>query len=104
MQPGHPRHERGAERRATPGNHDIANAANVSVAHFYDQYFPPSRYEGFPWYGGYLGDPTDGVADGAVNRLNKDNYALFSAGGMDFLVIQPRARHARRTRRRGRRT
>ena len=78
----------GVRNGVNTGNHDFANGGSSSVAHFFDQYFPPSRYEGFPWYGGYLGDPTDGVADGAVNRLNKDNYALFSAGGMDFLVIQ----------------
>ena len=78
----------GVPNGVNTGNHDFANSGSSSVAHFFDQYFPPSRYQGFPWYGGYLGDPTDGVADGATNRLNKDNYALFSAGGMNFLVIQ----------------
>ena len=62
-QPGDPRHER-REERVSPGNHDFANGGRER-SHFFDQYFPPSRYEGFPWYGGYLGDPTDGVADGA---------------------------------------
>ena len=53
------------------------------VATFYDQYFPPSRLLGIPWYGGYLGaEPGD-----PINRLNKDNYELFSVGGIDFLII-----------------
>ena len=36
----------------SPGNHDQNSAG---VAAFYDQYFPVSRFQGFPWYGGYLG-------------------------------------------------
>ncbi len=71
----------------SPGNHDFANNGSSSVASYYDQYFPPSRYQGNSWYGGYLGDPNDGIADGGVNRMNKDNYELFSAGGMNFLII-----------------
>ncbi|MEO8424403.1 MAG: LamG-like jellyroll fold domain-containing protein, partial [Actinomycetota bacterium] len=78
----------GVRNGVNTGNHDFANSGSSSVAHFFDQYFPPSRYQGFPWYGGYLGDPNDGIADGGNNRLNKDNYALFSAGGMDFVIIQ----------------
>jgi hypothetical protein len=66
-----------------PGNHDMTAGG---IATHYDSYFPPNRYEANPWYGGYLGDPTDGIADPA-NRLNKDNYALFTAGGADFLVL-----------------
>ena len=51
---------------------------------FFDQYFPPSRYDlhGNPWYGGWLGEEA-----GQIQRLNKDNYELFSAGGIDFLII-----------------
>ena len=64
----------------SPGNHDQNNSG---VANFYDQYFPPSRYLGRPWYGGYMGQEA-----GDLNRLNKDNYNLFSVGGLDFLVIQ----------------
>ena len=78
----------GVRNGVNTGNHDFASNGTSNVAHFFDQYFPPSRYQGFPWYGGYLGDPTDGVADGGFDRLNKDSYALFSAGGMDFMVIQ----------------
>ena len=62
------------------GNHDMAT--NGTAAGF-DQYFPPSRYEGNAWYGGYLGgDPGD-----PVNRLNRDSYQLFSVGDLDFIVI-----------------
>jgi VCBS repeat-containing protein len=63
----------------SPGNHDQYPSG---VANFYDQFFPPSRFLGQPWYGGYLG-----AEAGEVERLNKDNYELFSAGGLDFLVI-----------------
>ena len=35
-----------------------------------------------PWYGGWLGEEA-----GQVQRLNKDNYELFTAGGIDFLII-----------------
>ena len=63
----------------SPGNHDQYPSG---VANFYDQFFPPSRFLGNPWYGGYLG-----AEAGETNRLNKDNYELFSVGGLDFLVI-----------------
>ena len=66
-----------------PGNHDLNSAG---VADFYDEYFPPSRYDGNAWYGSYLGDPTDVPAE-TTNRLNKDNYELFEVGGLKFLVI-----------------
>ena len=66
-----------------PGNHDMT-AAGVST--LYDAYFPPNRQSGQPTYGGYLGDPTDGIPD-PVDRKNKDTYHLFSAGGVDFLVV-----------------
>ena len=63
------------------GNHDMGSGENFS---FYDQYFPPSRYNSpaNPWYAGWLGEET-----GQVQRLNKDNYELFSAGGVDFLIV-----------------
>jgi hypothetical protein len=73
----------GVPNSVVPGNHDMT-AAGASV--YYDQYFPPSRYQGQPWYGGYLGDPSDAIPDPA-NRGNKDNYVLFDGGGMSFLLI-----------------
>ena len=63
----------------SPGNHDQYPSG---IANFYDQFFPPSRFLGLPWYGGYLG-----AEAGEPNRLNKDNYELFSVGGLDFLII-----------------
>jgi hypothetical protein len=49
-----------------PGNHDEPST-------LYNQYFPYTRYEGLPWYGGHY------------QSLNDNNYQLFSAGGMDFI-------------------
>ncbi len=66
-----------------PGNHDMSSAG---VATFYDQYFPLSRMQGNPWYGGYLGQNLFGFTD-PINRQNKNNFSLFTAGGMDFVVI-----------------
>ncbi len=51
-----------------PGNHDEPTS-------LYNQYFPYTRYQGLPWYGGHY------------QNLNDDNYQLFSAGGMDFVII-----------------
>jgi VCBS repeat-containing protein len=65
---------------AAPGNHDQNNSG---VANFYDQYFPLSRFQVIPGFGGYLGAD----ADDPINRLSKNNYELFSVGGLDFLVI-----------------
>ena len=56
----------------SPGNHDQYPSG---VANFYDQFFPPSRFLENSWYGGYLG-----AEAGETNRLNKDNYELFSVG------------------------
>lgn len=66
-----------------PGNHDMAAGGGAEL---YDRLFPPERYEATPWYGGYLGDPTDGIPDPA-DRGNKDSYQLFTAAGSDFLVL-----------------
>src|SRR5690606_84282 len=70
------------------GNHDLDIATDESTDWtVFDQYFPPSRYSGFEWYGGYQGDPDDGIEDFGINRLNKNSYQLFSAGGMDFIAL-----------------
>ena len=64
----------------SPGDHD---QAPTGLATMFDKYFSPARFFGREWYGGFLGaEPTD-----PAFRLNKDSYQLFSAGGMDFLVI-----------------
>jgi hypothetical protein len=51
-----------------PGNHDQPTT-------LYNQYFPYTRYQNQPWYGGHF------------QNLNDNNYQLFSAGGMDFVIV-----------------
>jgi hypothetical protein len=52
-----------------PGNHDIGTGS------LYETYFGVSRFSSKSWYGGHYGSD------------NFNNYSLFSAGGMDFIVI-----------------
>lgn len=71
------------------GNHDF----NVTTGAFteYNQFFPPSRYQNASWtpstarYGGYLGQNLFGTDP--VDTRNMNNFALFSAGGRDWLVL-----------------
>ena len=60
----------------TVGNHDQSpNGDAAGTTTFYNQYFGASRFQGRSYYGGHYG-------------TNNDNwYDLFSAGGMDFIVI-----------------
>jgi hypothetical protein len=60
----------------TVGNHDQSPAGDpTGTTTFYNQYFGESRFLGRDYYGGHYG-------------ANNDNwYNLFTAGGMDFLVI-----------------
>ena len=51
-----------------PGNHDLPTT-------LFNQYFPYTRYQGLPWYGGHF------------QNLNDNNYQLFSGGGMDFVIV-----------------
>jgi len=51
-----------------PGNHDQPTT-------YYNQYFPYTRYEAETWYEGHYG------------TTNDNNYQLFSAGGMDFVIL-----------------
>ncbi|MEQ1574127.1 MAG: Ig-like domain-containing protein [Vicinamibacterales bacterium] len=51
-----------------PGNHDQPTT-------LFNQYFPYTRYQGQPWYGGHF------------QSLNDNNYQLFSGGGMDFVIV-----------------
>lgn len=72
-----------------PGNHDF-DAATGDMGAF-NSHFPPTRHSGTAWntaerrYGGYLGQSQFGPDP--VDRGNADNYALFTAGGTDFLVL-----------------
>ncbi|KYK25977.1 hypothetical protein AYK26_01715 [Euryarchaeota archaeon SM23-78] len=54
-----------------PGNHDFVGWDTTN----YNIYFPYTRYEKYSWYGGHYG--TD----------NDNNYQLFSAAGMDFIIV-----------------
>jgi hypothetical protein len=51
-----------------PGNHDVPTT-------LFNQFFPYTRYQGYSWYGGHLG------------TTNDNNYQLFSAGGLDFVIV-----------------
>jgi hypothetical protein len=50
-----------------PGNHDLGG--------LYDAYFGPARFSAKSWYGGHYGSD------------NANNYSLFSASGMDFILV-----------------
>ncbi|MBN2473005.1 MAG: metallophosphoesterase [Pirellulales bacterium] len=54
-----------------PGNHDGA----PGETELYNKYFPPRRFEHYPWYGGHAG------------QKNDNNVALFNAACMKFLVL-----------------
>ena len=53
------------------GNHDGSPSATT----LYNQYFGVAEYTGRPYYGGHFGSDND------------NNYMLFSAGGMDFIIF-----------------
>ncbi len=79
----------GMPNTVVPGNHDFDNVTGSPVE--FNTWFGPSRYLGKTWtpstasYGGYLGQNLFGTDP--VDRGNMDNFALFSAGGRDFLVL-----------------
>jgi hypothetical protein len=54
-----------------PGNHDTGSG-DFST---FNSSFPYSKYSNLSWYGG------------AYNNRNHNSYQLFSAAGMDFLII-----------------
>jgi hypothetical protein len=51
-----------------PGNHDQPTT-------LYNEYFPYTRYEPYDWYGGHY------------QNLNDNNYQLFSASDLDFVIV-----------------
>ncbi|MET1016916.1 MAG: PKD domain-containing protein, partial [Leifsonia flava] len=79
----------GVPNSVLPGNHDMNIVTGEATT--YDTYFPPSRYSGASWnspeasYGGYLGQNLFGPDP--VDRKNKDNFGLLTAGGLDFVLI-----------------
>ena len=79
---GHPRQRRDPEQprpgQPRPGDgRDARPTSTTSTSRRVDTTCRPTR-----WYGGWLGEEA-----GQVQRLNKDNYELFTAGGIDFLII-----------------
>ncbi|GAA3602893.1 PKD domain-containing protein [Agrococcus terreus] len=79
----------GVPNTVLPGNHDFDNATGDLGP--YNAWFPASRYAGASWntattrYGGHLGQSQFGPDP--IDRGNGDSYALFSAGGRHFLVL-----------------
>jgi hypothetical protein len=60
------------------GNHDQSpNGDADGSTSFYNQYFGSARFAGRPYYGGHW------------DNNNDNHYQLFSASGMDFIVISP---------------
>jgi hypothetical protein len=66
---------------AIPGNHDLNSSGNRGSNDYYNQYFGPARFAGRPYFGG-----------GITANDNHNNYTLFTAGGMDFVVVNLRHR------------
>lgn len=56
-----------------PGNHDIGSGSNTSL---WNEYFGIARFSGRPYFGG-----------GYTNNTTDNNYMLFSASGLDFIVV-----------------
>lgn len=56
-----------------PGNHDMVVASRDTS--LYNKYYSPERFADRPWYGGHMGDTND------------NNYCLFEASGMRFMII-----------------
>ncbi len=61
---------------AAVGNHDqYVPSGDLSPTTFYNQYFGTAHFAGQPYYGDHYGDN------------NNNHYQLFSASGLDFLVV-----------------
>ncbi len=57
------------------GNHDLRVGPDGARETRLNEYFPPSRFENTSWYAGHYG------------KGNENNYALFEADEMKFLVV-----------------
>ncbi len=77
-----------------PGNHDLGLADGDAA--LFESTFPPSRFSSrSPWqsawstaqYGGYLGPGQPYALSTDPDRESMDNWGTFTAGGMDFLVV-----------------
>jgi hypothetical protein len=68
-----------------PGNHDMDEGYSPppgAGATYYERYFPASRYENYPYWGGSYDSNTV-----TSSSPNMNNYVLFSAGGMNFILL-----------------
>jgi hypothetical protein len=68
-----------------PGNHDMDNGYSPppgAGASHYETYFPASRFENYTYWGGSYDSSTV-----ISSSPNMNNYVLFSAGGMDFILL-----------------
>ena len=81
---------------AAPGNHDqMPNGDAGGVTNYFTKYFHFTRWDSRPYYGGHFGTKAT-VSGGTATPANTNNYELFSAGGLDFIIIhmeyEPRQR------------
>ena len=58
-----------------PGNHDLGSGGGSGTSTFFNQYFGSPRFDGRTYYGGHYG------------TNNNNNYQLFSASGLEFIVL-----------------
>ena len=63
----------GVPNSVLPGNHDNKRGVDDSL---FNEYFPPSRYDGNSWYGGSIA-PAD----------NSANFSTFERSGANFLML-----------------
>ena len=61
-----------------PGNHDMGQGGRCTTrdTEFFDKYYPPSKYEMNPWFGGVY--ETDSI---------QNAYYFLEAGGVQFIFI-----------------
>lgn len=64
------------------GNHDMENKGSAAL---FSSHFPAASFRDYPWYGGTFtsADP----AETALYGDNVNSYQLFSAGGLDFVIL-----------------
>ena len=58
-----------------PGNHDFGTGGGTGTTALFNQYMGTARFTGRSYYGGNYG------------TTNNNNYELFSASGLDFIVL-----------------
>ena len=63
------------------GNHDMTVAGDSTL---FQRYFPRERFAEFAWYGGCYEPPAGGTA---MSGNNANSFQIFSAAGMDFVVL-----------------